>query len=389
MSPRVAPRGSLERLRGEGDLLMQDISREYYLAGAGHKPNAELQAAFGRYPAVTGEDALGLAREQFLATRDGTDEHRAARMLLEWQSELSAARALAELDERAIAWEGTAIIRLPADEEIEFERASIEIANSDDRRRRLAIDRARNALVGAELAPMRRERLLREREITEQLDLANGFNATFELLSGISLGDLATQCAALLRDTQHMWDDVFSEFVRRELRINPGDAERSDGFALFRGRRFDGYFPPREMQDRVLGQVAEMGIDPRAGGRVIFDTEERKGKRSRAFCAPVRVPEEVYLVLRPHGGQGDWTTFLHELGHALHYAYAGSDLPFEYRWLGDNSVTEGYAMLFDHFTKDARWLKRYTELGAPQVPTFVRSAAFEELHLLRGATARS
>ena len=39
--------------------------------------------------------------------------------------------------------------------------------------------------------------------------------------------------------------------------------------------------------------------------------------RSRAFCAPVRVPHEVYLVLRPHGGQTDWTTFLHELGHAL------------------------------------------------------------------------
>ena len=43
---------------------------------------------------------------------------------------------------------------------------------------------------------------------------------------------------------------------------------------------------------------------------------------------------------------------LHELGHALHFANMSRALPFEFRWLGDNSVTEGYAMLFDHRLKD-------------------------------------
>ena len=95
-----------------------------------------------------------------------------------------------------------------------------------------------------------------------------------------------------------------------------------------------------------------MGIDPTAAGRILFDTGDREGKRSRAFCAPVRVPNEVYLVMRPHGGQTDWNTFLHELGHALHFAYMRPDLPYEYRWLGDNSITEGYAMLFDHLMQD-------------------------------------
>src|SRR5205085_9560255 len=60
------------------------------------------------------------------------------------------------------------------------------------------------------------------------------------------------------------------------------------------------------------------------------------------------------LVMRPHGGQTDWNTFLHELGHALHFAYMRPDLPYEYRWLGDNSVTEGYAMLFDHLMQDRK-----------------------------------
>jgi hypothetical protein len=59
------------------------------------------------------------------------------------------------------------------------------------------------------------------------------------------------------------------------------------------------------------------------------------------------------------------------------------DLPFEFRHLGDNSITEGYAMLFDHRMKDAGWLKRYTELGASRTESFLRTAGFEELHYLR------
>jgi hypothetical protein len=96
----------------------------------------------------------------------------------------------------------------------------------------------------------------------------------------------------------------------------------------------------------------------------------------------------VYLVLRPHGGQSDYSTFLHELGHALHFAYASSDYPFEFRWLGDNSVTESYAMLFDHRMQDKGWLTRYTQLGATRIPDFLRTAGFEELHFLRRYSAK-
>ncbi len=158
--------------------------------------------------------------------------------------------------------------------------------------------------------------------------------------------------------------------------------------ALFRAREFDDGFPSSQMEDAIRRQVREMGIDPLAGGRITLDTGEREGKRSRAFCAPVRVPDEVYLVLRPHGGQSDWMTFLHELGHALHFAYMRPDLPFEYRWLGDNSITEGYAMLLDHRMKDAGWLKRYTQITTAALPAFLRSVGFEELHFLRRYCAK-
>jgi hypothetical protein len=379
---------SLDTLRRDGGAFMEEISREYYLAHSGHKPSAELQPIYARHAAILDADALALALDAFRAAPEGSEERRSARLLLDWQAESQSARQLAALDEREIAWEATAVIHVGAAQAIEYEAASIEIANTADAAGRHAIETARAALVERELAPMRRERLQRECDITASLGLANGYNATWELLNGVSLGALRAECEQFLRDTQAMWDETLPEFSKRVIGMDAASVTRADALALFRAREFDAYFPSARMAEAIQRQVREMGVDPTAGGRITLDTGERSGKRSRAFCAPVRVPDEVYLVLRPHGGQTDWGTFLHELGHALHFAYTRPDLPFEHRWLGDNSITESYAMLFDHRMEDPGWLRRYTELDASSMPGFLRAAGFEELHFLRRYCAK-
>ena len=379
---------SIERLRRDGEAFMEELSREYYLAHAGLKGSAELQPIYEKYGPVLGRDALELTRETFVASTDGSEERRSARLLLDWQAESQSSRELAPLDEREIAWEADAVVRLPDGREIPYQRTSIELGNSTDRQERAMIEGARSALVEKELAPMKRERFQRERDITESLGLADGYNATWELLNGVSLSALRDECAQFLRDTQAMWDDVCPAFVKRVLGMHPRETTRADALALFRAREFDRYFPAAEMESSIRRQVREMGIDPEAAGRVRFDTGEREGKRSRAFCSPVRVPDEVYLVLRPHGGQTDWQTFLHELGHALHFANMRPDHPMEFRWMGDNSVTEGYAMLFDHLMQDPGWLQRYTGLEKKTTPEYLRTAGFEELHFLRRYCAK-
>jgi hypothetical protein len=379
---------SLDRLRRDGQAFSEEISREYYLAGAGLKPTAELQPIYEKYSAIMTPETLAMTLEAFRGATVDTEGYRQVRILLEWVAGLQSGRELAPLDEREMAWEASAMVPLPDGTKLQFERTPIEIANSTDRPHRNVIYDARARLVEAEFAPLRRERFQRERDLIERLELANGYNATWELLSGISLAQLREQCERFLRETQAAWDATFPEFVKRVLRIAPREATRADALALFRAREFDAFFPALEMETRVQKQVREMGVDPLANGRIRLDTGEREGKRSRAFCAPVLVPDEVYLVLRPHGGQSDWSTFLHELGHALHFAYARPDYPFEYRWLGDNSVTESYAMLFDGLLQDTGWLKRYTGLGEKHVSAFTRAAGFEELHFIRRYCAK-
>jgi hypothetical protein len=379
---------SLGRVRRGGEQLMEELSREYYRAQAGLQSSAELAPIYARYSEVLSDDSLQMMRELFRGASPGTEELRSARILLDWQAEGLVSRTLAPLDEREIAWEGSAMVNVGDGRRIPFQRIAIEIANPADRAERLTLEAARAKLVAAELAPLRRERFQRERDLTEALDIAPDYNATFGALSGIDLAGLVAQCQTFLRDTREMWEDVFRARVRQQLGIDPRDATRADALALMRAPEFDPYFPSADMEREIRRQTEEMGVDAHADGRVIFDTAEREGKRSRAFCAPVRVPDEVYLVLRPHGGQADYRTFLHELGHALHFGYTRADLPFEFRWLGDNSITEGYAMLFDHLMHDSGWLLRYTGLGRSRLPEFLRAVGFEELHFLRRYAAK-
>ena len=78
------------------------------------------------------------------------------------------------------------------------------------------------------------------------------------------------------------------------------------------------------------------------------------------------VPDEVYLVIARHGGRDDYAALFHEAGHTEHYANVEASLPFEFRYLGDNSVTEGFAFLFEHLTEDPAWLRAVLGADDPE-----------------------
>ncbi len=408
----MTDRSPLDALRARGEAFLEEVSAEFHAAHAGHKQGAALQPIYEKHREAYGDDAFAMALELFKAHAPAgavgsagsagapgaiggagaaatvPEEFRAARLLVDWLLDSRVGRALAALDEREIAWEGQAVVRTAAGAEEPYQRVAITIANTRDAAERHALDDARAALVQAELAPIKQEKLQREHEVVASLGIAPTYNATWEALSGVSLAGLRAECEAFLRDTQTMWDELMPFYVKRGLGMAVADVTRADLLALMRAPEFDAYFPADAMEREVRRQVTEMGSSPDAEGRVRYDTAERPGKRARAFCAPVRIPDVVHLVLRPHGGQNDWMTLLHELGHALHFANMRRDLPFEYRWLGDNSVTEGYAMLFDHRLKDGRWLQRYTQLDRKALPAFLHSQGFEELHFVRRYAAK-
>ena len=361
-----------DELRRRGERMSEALSREAYQAGAGLKTETAFERIFAEYADCTGEDAWQAAR--------------GVGALEEWAADNHIGRSVAGLDDRYHAWESAAEIVLDSGEKLPYQQAGIAIANEPRRERRLAIDRARRKILGAPTA-MREERLACEREILHSL-LGLGVVAARTRLSGMDLAKVAGQCRDFIAQTDDLYRDVLAEYLKAELGLSPGEADRTDGSYLFRGKAYDEFFPGTALTGIARRQVGEMGLDAEAAGRIRYDTDEREHKRARAFCAPVQVPDEVYLVTRPHGGYTDFRAFWHELGHALHFANTSRDLPFEARWLGDNSVTECFAMLFEHQTMARPWLQRYAGMSGAKLEAFLRAQAFGLLAIVRRYAAK-
>ena len=168
----------LDALRERGEAFLVELSREYYEAHAGLKGEAQLQPIFARHARAFDDEALAQVQERFGVASPGSEAHRSARMLLDWLVESRCGRELAPLEEREIAWEATAIIRGNDGAEEPYQRSAITIANTRDKKERQALDDARAALVQAELAPMKCERLQREHDVVRGLGIAGDYIGT-------------------------------------------------------------------------------------------------------------------------------------------------------------------------------------------------------------------
>ncbi len=207
-------------------------------------------------------------------------------------------------------------------------------------------------------------------------------------LSRKDLDDLGEKAVAFLDATTDLYVESLSQLVKRRLGRGLDGLVRADIPWTFRADQYDTFFTPDRLVDVARGQMEELGFELTRGGRIVLDTEEREGKQARAFCARVRVPEEIYLVIRPSGGHTDYRTFWHEFGHSMHFASIPAASSFAARWLGDASVTEGFAMLWDHMTLSPIWLRRFGGLCDKGARELAFDVGVNELYLIRRHAAK-
>jgi hypothetical protein len=132
--------------------------------------------------------------------------------------------------------------------------------------------------------------------------------------------------------------------------------------------------------------LADLGVDLHKQHNVELDLEDRPNKTPRAFCVAIEIPERVILVIKPQGGPDDWRALFHEAGHTEHFAHTSASLTMEEKRLGDNAVTEGWAMLLEHLTIDPAWLTQRLDFPRPQ--EFAAEGATQLLWLVRRYCAK-
>jgi hypothetical protein len=368
----------LDTYSAEAEKFVSSMDREYYLHFAGHKPELEIEAIYDRHSSLFDRAVVDEFRDR-LAGAPAGDDRRRVRYLLELA--VGGVMGEATKTEEAALAEREAVLEIEIDGRREaYRQATVVQANEADPERRAEIERARLAVLDAELNPLHVAMIERVHALALELGWES-YRAMCEELRGADLAALERQTRSFSEAT----GSTYRERVEGQLREQTGRGfatlRRADLPYFFRAPTYDRLFPGDRLLDAFEETLAGLGIALGAQANVKLDTEQRPRKSPRAFCSPVHVPREVYLVIPRIGGRDDFAALFHEGGHTEHYANVDPNLAFEFRHLGDNSVTEAFAFLFEHLIEDPQWLRRV--LGVEEAEAYVAYARASKLIFLR------
>jgi hypothetical protein len=100
-------------------------------------------------------------------------------------------------------------------------------------------------------------------------------------------------------------------------------------------------------------------------------------------------PSVVHLITRAQGGLHDYQAFLHEAGHALHYAGVDAELPLTFRRLArDHALTEIYSYILEAISREPGWHAEHFGLSEAQAREHAEATTFLEALLFRRYTAK-
>jgi hypothetical protein len=367
----------LEQLRTDADRFMTELDEEFYLHFAGHKETLDLQPIYERHAELA---TLDTAQELGAAVNGD----RRVRELWRFSAEGFLGNLTREHAEREAALEAQLVASFEG-EEISFRMLRPTIANEPDRGRRGRLDEIRTSLTEEHLNPLHLESARTIRGAVRQLG-ASSYLELYRDRFGMDLDGLAEQCRAFLDDTERLWEDAGDRLFRERAGVPLSEARPYDTPRVFRAPVWDDQFPGGRMVPALEATLADLGIDLNAQRNVHLDVEQRPLKSPRAFCSPIEVPDRVMLVIQPMGGPDDWRALFHEAGHTEHFAHTSPNLTVEERRLGDNAVTEGWAMLLQHLTDEPAWLNR--RLDFPRADEFAAEGAAGLLFFVRRYCAK-
>jgi hypothetical protein len=141
--------------------------------------------------------------------------------------------------------------------------------------------------------------------------------------------------------------------------------------------------------DVCLETLKALGFDLAGDPNIRPDLDDRPQKAPRACVIASDPPQVVHLITRAQGGLHDYQAFLHEAGHALHYAGCDPALPYTFRRLGrDHALTEIYSYIVQAISREPGWHALHFGLADAQAAENAEATKFLEALLFRRYTAK-
>ena len=196
----------------------------------------------------------------------------------------------------------------------------------------------------------------------------------------VAASDATTDAYGRLRDT---WFDKLLGPKRAELPTN------AHVHYLRRLSPLESTYTKERSVDVCMASVRALGFDMTAIPNIRLDLEDRPQKNPRACVIASDPPDVVHLITRAQGGLADYQAFMHEAGHALHYAGVDPRLPYTFRRISrDHALTEIYSYIFEAITREPGWHALHFGLTDAQAEENAQATLFLEALLYRRYTAK-
>lgn len=333
------------------------IQREWYLNWAGLKDELNISAIYKKYQHLFTKELISDVRDA--RKRAAGEEERKLRYLQEFLVKGHLGMAVKKFTDKSETMQSKEVIKVDG-KEIPFRFSVVKIVNEPNREKRDKMYRARNKVID-KINVVLRERMQKLHDKSKGLGYEN-YMTLFKDVKGIDFHGLEKTMKHFIDRTESIYVNRMDKALREKVSVKLEDAEKHDIAFYFRAKEYDNYFKKEDIVETLKRTLSKMGILLERQRNIYVDTEERPKKSPRAFCAPIRVPEEIKLVIMPMGGHDDYASLFHEAGHSEHHGYVDPELAIEYKRLGDNSVTESFAFLLEYLLMDENWLRQYTSM---------------------------
>ncbi len=360
-----------------------DISRESLAHSKGLKDDLQLSPIFERNKDFFTPKMVRWARKRVEKAIDPVEKRRAEYLFDFFLDGMIGNRIKKTIDEEA-TYESKAMVNVDG-KDIQFRQLPLIVQNEEVRAKRKAMIKA-SIPVKKKLTGFERKMLRTVHRMVEK----NSGEEYVEYYAKHKELDLE-KFAATLRGFLSRTDEIHSQMAREQLAkigVPLEKAETHDYAIILRTKHYDKRFPKEKLEDTLRKTLLGLGIDLEKQSNVHLDLSERPKKVPRAFCSPIIVPDEIHLVTKPHGGQQDYQTLLHESGHAEHFAHTDPALAYELKHMGGHAVSECYAFLFEYLTHSKMWLRDVMEMPDDDAEAFVKELTAQKLFMLRRYCAK-
>jgi hypothetical protein len=206
----------------------------------------------------------------------------------------------------------------------------------------------------------------------------------------ISLWALAEALKGAGAASEQAFTDLRERWLERIL--GPGRDEQPRSYHVSYVRRLsplEATYTKERATDVCLATLKELGFDLAADPNIRPDLDDRPQKSPRACVIASDPPRLVHLITRAQGGLHDYQAFLHEAGHALHYAGCDPSLPYTFRRLSrDHALTEIYSYIVEAISREPGWHALYFGLSDEEAARNAEATTFLEALLFRRYTAK-